>query len=57
MFRLVIMHQGHVSAPEGLLGSERDLRLGESMKSSVPSREAGTEHEQQRGGGTMTGIT
>lgn len=51
------MHQGHVAAPEGLLGSEGDLRLGGSMKSSVPSREAETEHDQQRRGCTMTVIT
>lgn len=54
MFRLVIMHQDHVPAPEGLLGSESDLRLGESMKSSVPSREAEIEDEQQGRGCMMT---
>lgn len=31
VFRLVIMHQGHVPTPEGLLGSESDLRLGERI--------------------------
>lgn len=38
MFGLMIMHQGHIPALEGLLGSESDLRLGKSMKVSVPSR-------------------
>lgn len=51
------MHQGHVSAPEGLLGSESDLRLGESRKSSVSSRGAEIGHEQQRRGSMTTVIT
>lgn len=35
---LVVMHQGHIPAPEGLLGGESDLRLGESTKGSATNR-------------------